>query len=138
MLILVLVSKSFNGKRRLAKKGEYKTHQEAGKEENRLLGYAETLNTNPDYRILGPKQLKTLQDEIKQEQNVRRAAGVKKAAETRKKRGPNNFILCPKCKAKSKLLYSEFGGLQTRQCQNGHKFEFDKWLEDRRIWQWIK
>ena len=42
-----------------------------------------------------------------------------------------NFILCPTCKAKSKVLRSEFGGLQTRKCKNGHTFEHDKWMADR-------
>lgn len=39
-----------------------------------------------------------------------------------------NFILCPRCKSKSKKLCSEFGGLETRVCKNGHKFEYDKWI----------
>lgn len=46
-------------------------------------------------------------------------------------KAPRNFVLCPCCKAKSKKLYSEFGGLQTRVCTNGHTFEHDKWLADR-------
>lgn len=35
------------------------------------------------------------------------------------------FILCPTCEAKSKKLFSEMGGLQTRRCKNGHLFEVD-------------
>lgn len=45
-----------------------------------------------------------------------------------------NFILCPTCGSKSKKLYSEMGGLQTRRCQRGHMFEYDKWIADRMFW----
>ncbi len=138
MFTLVLVSKSWNGKRKLVTKGESKTYREVEQIKDRLEYYNNrTFGIIPDYRILGPKQLKALQAEIKAEQDARRKGGAKKAAETRKKRGPNNFILCPKCKAKSKLLFSEFGGLQTRRCQNGHQFEHDKWLADRLFWKFI-
>ena len=41
------------------------------------------------------------------------------------------FILCPSCNAKSKVLFSEMGGYQTRYCKNGHRFEYDKWIGDR-------
>lgn len=44
------------------------------------------------------------------------------------------FVLCPTCGAKSRKLYSEMGGLQTRECHNGHRFEYDKWMADRIIW----
>lgn len=44
------------------------------------------------------------------------------------------FILCPTCGAKSKLISSEMGGYQTRRCQNGHEFNYDKWIADRRFW----
>lgn len=42
-----------------------------------------------------------------------------------KPKKPRNFILCPTCKSKSKKLFSEMGGLQTRRCQKGHHFEVD-------------
>ena len=45
-----------------------------------------------------------------------------------------NFVTCPTCQAKSKKLYSEMGGVETRRCQNGHLFEYDRWLADRVIW----
>ena len=54
--------------------------------------------------------------------------------ESKKPKQPRNFILCPRCQAKSKKLCSEMGGLQTRRCQNGHMFEYDKWIGDRAIW----
>jgi len=47
---------------------------------------------------------------------------------------PKKFITCPRCQAKSKVLRTEFGGLQTRQCSSGHVFEYDKWLADRAFW----
>jgi len=51
-----------------------------------------------------------------------------------KTKTPRKFILCPRCRAKSKLLFSEMGGYQTRECRNGHRFEFDKWIADRAFW----
>lgn len=47
---------------------------------------------------------------------------------------PRRFVLCPQCGAKSRVLYSEFGGYQTRLCQNGHEFNHDKWIADRSFW----
>jgi hypothetical protein len=44
------------------------------------------------------------------------------------------FVLCPVCGAKSRKLWSEMGGLQTRECQSGHRFEYDKWMADRIFW----
>ena len=44
------------------------------------------------------------------------------------------FVLCPRCKSKSRVLFTEFGGLQTRQCGRGHRFEYDKWIADRLVW----
>lgn len=40
-----------------------------------------------------------------------------------------NFILCPTCNNKSKLIYSEMGGLQTRRCKLGHLFEVDTFFK---------
>lgn len=45
-----------------------------------------------------------------------------------------NYVRCPVCDATSMKLYSEMGGLQTRQCRNGHVFEYDKWMADRIMW----
>lgn len=55
----------------------------------------------------------------------------KKAAKATVKR---RFVLCPQCNSKSKVLRSEFGGFQTRKCQSGHYFEWDKWIADRMVW----
>ena len=44
------------------------------------------------------------------------------------------FITCPHCQARSKVLRTEFGGLQTRRCKTGHVFTYDKWLADRAFW----
>jgi hypothetical protein len=57
----------------------------------------------------------------------RKATLAKKTPEQKKK----TYILCPRCRAHSKLLYSEMGGLQTRRCKNGHQFTYDKWVGDR-------
>jgi hypothetical protein len=85
----------------------------------------------PDYRVLtaeGLKRLETAKEKVTAE---RRKGAGKRAAATRKRRGTKpEFTLCH-CGAKSKLLYSEMGGLQTRRCQKGHVFEYDKWIADR-------
>lgn len=62
------------------------------------------------------------------EKAAAKRALIKKNSPEKLKR---TFILCPRCKATSKKLYSEFGGLQTRFCKNGHTFEYDKWIGDR-------
>lgn len=130
---LVLVSQSFNGKRKLVTKGVYKTTALAQVEKRRLEAFTSKFDGyGSDYRILGVRQYAKLVKEIVAEQKARRQKGAVKAAATRKKAGPNNFIRCH-CGAKSKKLYSEMGGLQTRKCQNGHLFEHDKWLADRRV-----
>ena len=94
--------------------------------------------SDADYRVLGPKQLKALEGEIAKEQAARKQASRAKAAAKRQAnkvagRG-RRFILCPTCRSKSKVLYSEMGGLQTRQCQYGHNFTYDKWIADRAFW----
>ena len=124
---LVLVSKSWNGKRKLKVKQFHKTRKEASEALRVLHEKQAKFGGFPaDYRVLGPVQLKGLQAEIQGEQASRRAKGAVKAAATRKARGSSSFTLCPHCKAKSKKLFSEFGGLETRVCQRGHKFEFDR------------
>jgi len=93
---LVLVSKSWNGKRTLKVKAEAFNEVYLKEEKKRLIDVADKRGTCPDYRVLGPRQLKALQEEVKGEQAARRATGAKKAAATRKKNGPS-FILCPTC-----------------------------------------
>lgn len=41
------------------------------------------------------------------------------------------FVTCPHCSSKSKVVRTEFGGLQTRICAVGHTFTYDKWMADR-------
>jgi hypothetical protein len=80
----------------------------------------------PDYRAVTMRQLKNIDKKKQENVKERRAGAGKRAAATRKKRGTKaTFILCPTCRAKSKKLFSEMGGLQTRRCQNGHNFEVD-------------
>ena len=118
---LVLVSRSWNGKRKLVVKGVYASKGEAAAEMARL----DTWSNDADYRVLGVRQFAKLEAEIKGEQQARRKKGAEKAAATKKKNGGPRFVLCPTCNAKSKKLFSEMGGLQTRRCQNGHDFEVD-------------
>ena len=81
------------------------------------------------YEILGPEQMVKVMEDEKAASDARRKLGAKRAAEKRaknKEKGKKpNFILCPTCGAKSKKLYSEMGGMQTRKCRNGHLFEVD-------------
>lgn len=136
MFNVILVSRSWNGKRSLKFKHTADTRAAANQWLEALLARSPA-HVDADYRVLGPVQTKALQVEIKAEQDARRAKGAQKAAATRKKRGAAAFIRCPHCSAKSKLLRSEMGGLQTRRCQNGHAFEYDKWLADRAFWRFI-
>lgn len=84
---------------------------------------------NADYQIVDDKGLQELRDLKAKNQAARRKKGQEQAAKTRdenRKRGKKpHFILCPTCKSKSKLLFSEFGGMQTRKCKRGHLFEVD-------------
>lgn len=135
---VVLVSKTYSrggGKRTL----RFKEHFNDKKNADAFLSslYKKTPSSvTCDYRVLGPRQLKALLDEIKGEQAARRVKGVEKRKATRAKEGVK-FICCPLCKAKSKKLWSELGGLQTRRCQRGHVFEYDKWTADRAFWSCV-
>lgn len=53
---------------------------------------------------------------------------------TKTAKQPRRFVLCPRCRSKSRKLYSEFGGLETRRCQGGHEFTYDRWVADRAFW----
>jgi hypothetical protein len=105
----------------------------------KLVAHAKACHQVPaDYRIVDQEGLQLLRVEITKNIAKRVKAGAKKAAATRernkakgKKPEKPTFVLCPTCKSRSKKLYSEFGGLQTRECKNGHKFEHDKWIADR-------
>jgi hypothetical protein len=127
-ITLVLVSHSWKGKTTLKVKGRYPSRGAAKQAERKLRtrtvgGYS---NDRTDYRVLGPRQLAALVAQISKEHAARRKIGATKAAATRKQNGKKpTFILCPTCGAKSKKLFSEFGGLQTRRCRNGHNFEVD-------------
>jgi hypothetical protein len=82
---LILVSKSWNGKRTLKSRGVFETREVAQAEKTRLIEASSKMGNYPDYRVLGPVQIKALQEEIKGEQDARRAKGRAKAALTRAK-----------------------------------------------------
>lgn len=127
MYYVMLVSCKWNGARSLKERGRAETKEAAKKIWRKCIEASDA-----EYRVLGPIQLKKLQAEIKAEQAERRKKGQARAAAKRKKDGIKPvFVLCPHCRAKSKLLGSEMGGLQTRRCKNGHYFEYDKWIADR-------
>ncbi len=132
--MIVLVSETWNGKRTLRFKGYDITRE--GAEHHREQMYSRLFGDRAvRYSILSPRQLKALLGEVQGEQAARRAKGVKKAVATRAKTPKEaRFVCCPTCGAKSKKLFSEFGGLQTRKCQRGHTFEYDKWIADRAFW----
>jgi hypothetical protein len=135
---LVLVTKSWNGKMKVTVKASSDNEVYLKDEKARMFKHAEKCGHSPDYRVVGPIQYKRLLAEVKGVQDTRRKAGAVKAAKTRAKNvakgAKPQFICCPTCGAKSKKLFSEMGGLQTRKCQRGHTFEYDKWLSDRAFW----
>jgi hypothetical protein len=125
---LVLVSTLWNRSARtyvkkLTVKGVFGSKADAELEKDRLKKIG-----GGWYKVCGPRTFARMTNELKDEQQKRRSNGAKKAAKTKKEkseRGALTYILCPGCKAKSKLLYSEMGGLQQRRCHNGHRFEVD-------------
>lgn len=132
---LILVSRSWKGVRTLKSRGVFTDLRKAKFARAQLRSTPGARMMGAEYRICGPRQLKILQKEIYDEMIIRRKLAVKKSIATRKKNGTKpNFILCPNCRTKSKKLYSEMGGLQTRRCKNGHMFEYDKWIADRAFW----
>lgn len=126
---VVLVSHRWRKSDKIVKKGDFEDKEQALQLRNEL-----QTKSDADYRVLGPIKLKKLQKSIEASQKMRRQEGAKKAAKTRKERGASSFVLCPHCEAKSKKLRSEMGGLETRRCQNGHYFEYDRWIADRAFW----
>ena len=137
--LLVLVTHSWNGKLKLTSKGRFDTRSDAEARKKELTDRCKKCGLEePDYRAVDPAELKSLMDERKVVTTARRKKGAEKAAKTRAKNAAQGikptFICCPTCGAKSKKLYSEMGGLQTRKCQNGHTFEYDKWIADRAFW----
>ena len=82
----------------------------------------------PRFLIVDEAHLNKIKAEEAAERKAKATAGRKrgaqKAKETIARRG-KHFILCPTCQSKSKLLFSEMGGLQTRRCKKGHNFEVD-------------
>jgi hypothetical protein len=136
---VVLVSKSWNRKVTLKLRGHHQTKAGAKAIVDAL--HKKCFGNNPgdyrstvSYRICGPRQLTSLinwccgANWCKEQQTARRKAGAEKAKKTIKQNGGKIFITCPACKAKSKKLYSEMGGLQTRKCKNGHYFEIDMFM----------
>lgn len=93
------------------------------------------LSCDSDYRLLDGPGCIRLQKEIAEERSARRSRGQAKAKATQTKnraRGDRpSIILCPTCGFRTRKLFSEMGGLQTRQCGQGHRFKYDKWIADR-------
>jgi hypothetical protein len=48
------------------------------------------------------------------------------------KRKPQ-YVLCPTCESRSRKLHT-MGGVERRECRQGHLFDYDKWMADRLIW----
>jgi vacuolar-type H+-ATPase subunit H len=84
------------------------------------------LCTSLRYKILSEKKYQEMLADRKKSSNEKRKKTLAKKVDKTK-----TYILCPRCHAHSKLLFSEMGGLQTRRCKNGHQFEHDKWIGDR-------
>ncbi len=120
---------SINCKGKVLIKSRHETRKEAETARDERMSKLFGMAAETYFHILGPRQLKKALEEQKEAAQARRKKGQEKAAKTReknKKKGKKpHFILCPTCGAKSKKLYSEMGGLQTRRCKNGHEFEVD-------------
>jgi hypothetical protein len=124
---IVLVTRPYRGSRKITIKGRADTKEAAIELRDQLYARCPK-HVYVVYEILGPVQYKNLLAKVNEEKIAIRKQAAKKASDTRKKNGTTpNFICCPTCGAKSKKLYSEMGGLQTRKCQNGHLFEKDTW-----------
>lgn len=133
--MVVLVSHSWNGRDTIRFKGYDLTQEGADHFKELLLSRLADKGSGADYRVLSPRKLGALLKAVQEQQAARRAKGAKKAAATRAKTPKEaRFVCCPTCGAKSKKLFSEMGGLQTRKCQRGHTFEYDKWIADRAFW----
>jgi hypothetical protein len=131
MLTLVLISKTgYSSKRSIKVKMTSDDLSVLSEERERLYEVADKLGTNPSYGIYDEKEMEELREEIKAEQSARRKVGAQKAKATIAKEG-KKFVLCPTCGKKSKKFFSEMGGLETRQCQRGHRFEYDRWIDER-------
>lgn len=136
---LVLVTHHSNGKLSAKTKLRDATLEEATARRTSLINRAAVSGLGkPDYRIVDRAGLQEIYEEIDKNAAKRVKAGQQRAAATRARRVEKGekpkaptFVLCPTCNARSKKLFSEFGGLQTRKCQNGHRFTHDKWIADR-------
>lgn len=126
---VILVESRWKGVGKLVPRGWAPTRDEAN-----VIAEQWRQKSDAYYKVCSARQLKEMTRDREKRKAANRKVAAKKAAATRKTRGPNNFVCCPRCGAKSKKLWSEFGGLQTRQCQNGHMFEYDKWIADRAFW----
>jgi len=120
---------SINYKKKVLIKSRHETREEAERARDVRMSKLHGMAAETYFHVLGPRQLKKKIEEQKAAAAARRKKGQERAAKTREKNKEKGkrprFILCPTCGAKSKKLYSEMGGLQTRQCRNGHLFEVD-------------
>jgi hypothetical protein len=107
-------------------KASFPTKKAAEEGRTQLITKAAKYNIEVWYNILTDNEVKTQWDSCNTKAKEIRINSLKKTNETRKAHGiQKSFILCPRCNAKSKKLYSEMGGLQTRICKNGHSFGYD-------------
>jgi hypothetical protein len=122
-------------------KGSFLTREDAQAKFDKLKAHAVACHQSPDYRLVDTEGYRNLLKEVTKDQERRAQEGKVRAQKTRarnvakgiKPKAPMS-VPCPRpgCGCKStKVLYTEFGGLQTRKCKNGHTFTFDKWLVDR-------
>jgi len=107
-------------------KASFKTKAEAQVGRKELIEKAAKYGFDVYYDILSDVQVR---EQWAEQAAKSKELAAKKRAKTLSKRTPEEkkqvFVLCPRCKAKSKKLCSEMGGLQTRVCRNGHEFAYD-------------
>lgn len=132
MYYLVLVQRRYDGKMKgLRVKKQTKSKRACEHERDRL---EKTIGgMSADYRVLDEAGYKKLHAEMERVFAENRKAGAARrsraAAERRAAGHKPHFILCPTCGCKSRKLFSEMGGLQTRRCQRGHHFEVDTFFK---------
>lgn len=135
---VVLRQESWNGKLGCKVRSVHPTRSEADKALKARVAKLSGAAAEADYTVMSDRQLAAFRSTVASNVAQRRAAGAVKAAAKRAARAAAGeaprFVLCNRCGARSKKLCSEFGGLETRRCQAGHEFTYDRWIADRAFW----
>ena len=119
------VPRTYKGNDKFKIKSIHASKADANKALNELKAKVAKFGVGADYVIWTEDDVKKQWNDCKVVTKQKRV----KAIEKRKESGKLPvFVLCPRCEAKSRKLYSEMGGLQTRVCRNGHRFAYDTFV----------